>query len=148
MTFDPEFQQRKCENTGALSWTVDVQAGDPSAHADAVVTTTRDMATSDFPDFVKSMVGARLKITEVDRWGAPAADGARDGTIAVTVDGVPLRFTGNLHLEATPEGARVTIDGDLKAGVPFLGARIEQAAAPAITAAVRAEQRTALDWLA
>jgi hypothetical protein len=147
MTFEPAFQERKCQNTGATSWTVDVDAGEPGGTGATTVTTTRDMPTDQFPDFVKSMVGALLKITEIDRWDAPQLDGGRDGAITVTVDGAPLRFTGTLRLEATPGGARATIDGELKAAIPFLGARIEQAAAPAIIAAVRAEQRTADDWL-
>jgi hypothetical protein len=146
MTFDPAFQELKCQNTGALAWTVNVA---PSADdsGPTTVTTTRDMATDQFPDFVKSMVGARLKITEVDRWDAPQGDGARVGSITVAIDGAPIKFTGTLHLEPTATGARASIAGDLKAGIPFLGGRIEQAAAPAITAAVRAEQRTATDWL-
>jgi Protein of unknown function (DUF2505) len=147
MTFDPAFQERKCQNTGALAWTVDVEPSTGDSGGQTTVTTTRDMATDQFPDFVKSMVGARLKITEVDRWDAPQDDGARVGSITVTIDGAPIKFTGNLRLEPTAAGARATIAGDLKAGIPFLGGRIEQAAAPAITAAVNAEQRTATDWL-
>jgi hypothetical protein len=151
MTFNPKFQERKCENTGALAWTVDVKPAATGGSADAsvtIVTTTRDMPTDQFPDFVKSLVGAKLKITEVDRWGEPAPDGSRDGTVTVAVEGAPLRFTGTLHLAPTADGARATIEGELKATIPFLGARIEQAAAPAITAAVRAERRTAAEWLA
>ena len=144
MTFDPAFQERKCKDTGALSWTVDVAVDGPRTR----VTTSREMPTDQFPDFVKSMVGPRLKITEVDEWGAPAADGSRTGTISVTVGNAPVRFTGALELQPSAEGARATITGDLKASVPLLGGRIEQAAAPAITAAVKSEQRTARAWLA
>lgn len=146
MTFDPAFQELKCKNTGALAWTVNVAPG--TAGGPTTVTTTRDMATDQFPDFVKSMVGTRLKITEVDRWEAPRADGTRMGTVAVTIDGAPIKFSGTMQLHPTASGARATIAGELKANIPFLGGKIEQAAAPAITAAVRAEQRTATDWLA
>lgn len=146
MTLDPAFQELKCQNTGALAWTVNVAPS--AAGSPATVTTTRDMPTDQFPDFVKSMVGSRLKITEVDRWDAAQADGTRVGTVTVTIDGAPIKFTGTLHLEPTATGARATIAGDLKAAIPFLGGKIEQAAAPAITAAVRAEQRTATAWLA
>ena len=145
MTLDPAFQELKCQNTGALAWTVNVTPGE--AGGPTTVTTTRDMATDQFPDFVRSMVGARLKITEVDRWEAPEADGARRGTIAVTIDGAPIKFNGTLHLQPTASGARAMIVGELKANIPFLGGKIEQSAAPAITAAVRAEQRTAIAWL-
>jgi hypothetical protein len=143
MTFDPGFQERKCEATGAVAWTVDVTEAGIATR----VTTMREMPTDQFPDFVKSMVGARLKINEVDEWGAPGADGRRQGTITVTVSGAPLKFTGTLMLEPTADGSRAVIAGELKANIPLVGGRIEQAAAPAIIAAVRAEQRAATAWL-
>ena len=144
MTFDPAFQDRKCQATGALDWTVDITTDGPRSR----VTTTRDMPTDEFPDFVKSMVGPRLKITEVDDWGPAAEDGSRTGTITVTVSNAPLRFTGILELRPIAEGARASVTGDLKANIPLIGGRIEQAAEPGITAAIKAEQRTAREWLA
>lgn len=144
MTFDKDFQARKCAATGALDYVVDVsQSGEHT-----VVTTTRDMPTADFPDFVRSMVGQRLKITEVDTWAAADADGGRSGTVLVTVGGTPIRFEGTLRLSAAGAGATGQVDGELRAGVPFIGARIEQAAAPAITGAMKAEETTAAQWLA
>lgn len=144
MTFDEAFQTLKCQATGALAYTVDISA----AGGHTVVTTTRDMPTDSFPDFVRSLVGQRLKITEVDDWGPPAEDGARTGTVLVTVEATPIRFEGTLSLAPAPGGAAGVVSGDLKAGVPFIGGKIEQAAAPAITAAVKVEERTAADWLA
>ncbi len=144
MTFDPDFQARKCQATGALDYTVDVAGnGDQT-----VVSTTRDLPTDGFPDFVRSMVGQRLKVTEVDTWGAAAEDGSRAGVVLVTVAGAPIRFDGTLTLTATATGASAQLRGDLKASVPLFGGKIEQAAAPAITAAMTAEESTAARWLA
>lgn len=143
MTFDRDFQARKCQATGALDYTVDVTATDDKT----VVTTTRDLPTDDFPDFVRSMVGQRLKVTEVDTWGPPAQDGSRSGIVLVTVAGAPIRFDGTLTLAPVEGGACALLRGDLKASVPLFGGKIEQTAAPAITAAMTAEETTAAQWL-
>ena len=105
------------------------------------------MPTAQFPDFVRSMVGATITVTEVDDWGAARPDGSRAGTITVSISGAPLRLTGTLALHPASSGATADIEADLKASIPFLGGRLESAAAPAILAAVRAEERTARDWL-
>lgn len=144
MTFDRDFQARKCQATGALAFTVDVV----STGAQTVVSTTRDLPTDGFPDFVRSMVGQRLKVTEVDTWGAAAEDGSRAGVVVVTVDGAPIRFDGTLTLASAGTGARAQLRGELKASVPLFGGKIEQAAAPAITAAMTAEETVATQWLA
>lgn len=144
MTFERDFQARKCEATGAVGYDVDLARTPDGAR----ITTSRQMPTDQFPDFVRSMVGSTVTVTEVDTWGAAGADGSRNGSIEVTISGAPLRLSGALSLRPTPDGAVVIIDADLKASVPFVGARLEKAAAPAILAAVRAEERTAADWLA
>ena len=144
MTFDREFQSRKCRATGALDFTVDVVA----SATETVVRTTRDLPTNDFPDFVRSMVGDRLKVSEVDTWGSAGADGSRTGTVVVTVASTPIRFDGTLTLSPAARGATARLRGELKAGVPLFGGKIEQAAAPAVTAAMSAEERTAAQWLA
>lgn len=143
MTFDREFQARKCQATGALDYTVDVTVADDHT----TVTTTRDLPTDGFPDFVRSMVGQRLKVTEVDTWGPSAQDGSRAGVVVVTVAGAPIRFDGTLTLSQSEGGASAQLRGNLKASVPLFGGRIEQAAAPAITAAMTAEETTAAQWL-
>jgi hypothetical protein len=144
MTFDPVFQDQKCAATGALSHTVDVKhTGDQ-----AVITTERQMPTDGFPDFLKSFVGSSLKVIQVDSWDAVAADGSRHGTINVTIAGAPLKFSGTLTLTGDGSGSLGVVDGDLKASVPLIGSKVEKAAAPAVMAAVRAEQETADRWFA
>ncbi|MCW2528636.1 MAG: hypothetical protein JWM76_3496 [Pseudonocardiales bacterium] len=144
MTFDPVFQDQKCAATGALSHTVDVKhTGDK-----AVITTERQMPTDGFPDFLKSFVGSSLKVVQIDSWDAAAADGSRHGTIDVSIAGTPLKFAGTLSLTAGGSGSLGVVDGDLKASVPLIGGKVEKAAAPAVMAAVRAEQETADHWFA
>ena len=44
-------------------------------------------------------------------------------------------------------GAIESVQGDLKARIPLIGARIEKAAAPAIESAIRVERETGQAWL-
>lgn len=145
MTFDRDFQARKCEATGAVSFRVDLTA---DAGGGAQIKTERQMPTDGFPDFVRSMVGATVDVIEVDDWSAAGPDGGRSGSITVTISGAPLQLTGSLTLQPSADGAVVLVDADLKASIPFLGGQLEKAAAPAILAAVEAEERTAQVWLA
>ncbi len=144
MIADPAFQERKCRDTGALSQKVEVTGRDGRL----VITTERQMPTKQFPDFVKSFVGQTLTLVQVDDWGPAGAGGGRTGRTTVTVAGTPLQMTGALTLAPAGTGAVTTVDADLKAGVPLIGGRIEQAAAPAVLAGIRQEQRTAEAWFA
>src|SRR6188472_2444664 len=86
MKTNPEFQERKCADSGALQHDVAVRQNG----AGALVRTRRDLSTDGLPDFVKSIVGARLSITETYQWDAPRADGSREGTLTVEAAGAPV----------------------------------------------------------
>jgi hypothetical protein len=155
MTFDERFQDAKCLATGALTHTAAISAGDSAGSDDGsgenagrTITTDRTMPTNKFPDFVRSYVGSSLTITQVDSWGPAQEDGVREGTIVVSVASMPIKLTGTLSLRPAPGGAVMTVDGNLKASIPLIGGRVEKAAAPAILAAVKAEERTAVAWFA
>jgi hypothetical protein len=143
MKTDPEFQERKCADSGALQHDVAVrQNGEGS-----LVVTRRDLSTDGLPDFVKSIVGARLSVTETYQWNAPAVDGSRDGTLIVEAAGAPVAMRGTVRVEPVDVGTNLTIDGDLKAHVPLIGSRIEKAAAPAFIKALRSEHESGRRWL-
>ena len=44
-------------------------------------------------------------------------------------------------------GTRVTVEGDLKARVPFIGGKVEEAAAPSVLSGIRKERQVGLAWL-
>ena len=143
MLADTEFQNRKCIATGALSHSVSVSPqGDRT-----LIVNHRDMPTDSFPDFVKSMVGATLAVTETQDWGPPGPDGGRQGTITVDLGGAPLDLVGVLSLAPAGEGSLESIDANLKAKIPLIGGKIEKAAAPAIESAIRVERETGQAWL-
>jgi Protein of unknown function (DUF2505) len=144
MLSDQAFQERKAAATGALSHSVSITA----RGADTVIVSKRAMPTDQLPDFVKSFVGKELHLTETSTWGAAAADGSRRGRLIVTVGGAPITLDASLTLTPLGEGSRELVEGELKAKVPLLGGKIEQAAAPAIEAAINVERTTGADWLA
>jgi hypothetical protein len=143
MFADEDFQNHKCAATGARRHTVSI-----SVHnGRTIIVSTRDMPSDGFPSFVKSMVGQTLAVTETQDWGPLGADGVRHGRLTVEIAGAPVALDGMLSLSVGGEGCVERIEGDLKARIPLLGSKIEQAAEPAIWGAIRVESRTGKAWL-
>lgn len=145
MLADPAFVDRKCAAMGSISHDSEVvgKAGDAFT-----VTTRRTLPTDSFPDVARRFVGETIDIRQVDAWEAAGADGTRAGTLVVEVVGAPLRLTGTQRLDPDGTGTLQTVTGDLKASVPLVGGRLEKAAEPAITLAIRTEAKVGSAWLA
>jgi hypothetical protein len=144
MLANEEFQSRKCAATGAVRHSVSIST--QGAHT--VIVSSRDLPTDEFPDFVKSMVGATRAVTETQDWGPPGTEGSRQGSLTVDIAGVPIGLAGTLSLAPGGQGTVETVEGDLKAKIPLLAGKIESAAAPAIRSAIRVENETGHAWLA
>jgi len=143
MLADEDFQNHKCAATGSRRHTVSIRA-----HGDrTLIVSTRDMPSDGFPPFVRGMVGETLAVTETQDWGQPGADGVRHGRLTVAIAGAPVALSAALSLTLGGEGCVETIEGDLKASIPLIGPKIEQAAAPAIQGAIRVESKTGKAWL-
>ena len=148
MLTNADFQERKCQATGALEQRVDVVE---HSTGEVAVTTERVLPTDTIPEVFRSMLGGSLRVIQVETWQADDGSGERSGTIEVSIAGTPVGLTGTLRLspDGADGGASVEhIDGQLRARVPLVGGKIEQAVAPAIRAAIRAERRTGTAWLA
>jgi hypothetical protein len=144
MITDPAFQEQKCVDASALAHEVSItRTGDG-----ARVVTHRHLPTDGLPDFARSLVGTRLVIAETYEWAGKDATGARSGTLVVHVDGAPITLHARVRLAPSSSSSTLTIVGDLKASVPFVGGRIEKAAAPSITYGLESEGRTGQRWLA
>jgi len=145
MLADPKFYEQVSERMGAVSSTVEV-SGDPSGSF--TVTTERKMPTNGFPDFARKFVGDTVSVRQVDEWRAEEDGGVRRGTISVEVQGAPLRLNGSLLLSPSGAGTTETIEGDLKAAVPLIGGKLEEAAQPAIEGAIRQQKKVGTAWFA
>lgn len=145
MLADTEFVEDKLVASGALSHHANV-VGDPGKGF--TVTTRREMPTDSIPSQFRSFVGSTLEVRHVEAW-EPPADGERKGSVVLEIVGAPVRFTGRLEL--APDGAAgsvLTVDGDLKATLPLFAAALEDAASQAVRAALDAEERAGIAWLA
>jgi len=143
---DVAFQEAKCLATtdDANHFSVDVSGG-PAGER---VRTERHLRSQGLPDVAKSFVGEHLTIIEVQDWSAPAGDGSRQSAVDMHVKGAPLTLKGTLRLEPTASGTVKVLDAELKAHVPFIGGRIEKAAAEPIKAAIEIETGLLREWLA
>ncbi len=95
------------------------------------------------PDIAKKIVGDTITIIESYVWGDAAADGSRTAQLDVAVPGTPGRMTGTATLSPTDSGSQIHVAGDLVVRIPLVGKKLEQAAAPAVTAGVEVQERVA-----
>jgi hypothetical protein len=143
MLQDPAYVQRKAESTGAFDIEVEVvDNGDGTV----TITSTRSMP-AEVPSYATPFVGENLTITEVQTWGAAAADGSR--TAQVTVDfHAPLSYRGTIELSGGDSSSVARNAGQFKANVPFVGGKVERVAAEMTEKYLAKEAKVAVDWLA
>ena len=142
---DPAFQEAKCLATtdDANHFSVDVAAGTAGER----VRTERHLKSHGLPDVARSFVGEHLTIIEVQDWSGPASDGSRESVVDMHVKGAPLTLKGTLRLVPSGAGTVKLLDAELKAHVPFIGGKIERAAAEPINAAIGIETDLLREWL-
>jgi hypothetical protein len=144
MLADPAYVGAKVRASGAEELVVDVAPGEDGAFT---VTTRRSLPTDQIPPNVRSFVGSRLEVRQVEAWEPAGPDGGRTGTVAVEIAGAPVRLTGTVTLTGDDAGSRITYDGELKAHVPLFGSAVEQAAGKAVRSALEAEEAVARSWV-
>ncbi len=90
-----------------------------------------------------------IELDEVITWGAAAPDGSRSGEIRVSVTSVPVSMKGTIQLVPGAGGTstRQIVDAELKASVPLVGRKIEEAAAPAVIAGLDGMEELGHAWL-
>jgi hypothetical protein len=92
-------------------------------------------------------VGETLKVTQVENWDAPAADGSRQSNISLKIAGAPLDVTAVQRLVADGGSTRVELEGSVTSSVPFLGGKIAEAAEPMVGKALNIQSQQAQAWL-
>ena len=141
---DQEFQRAKCAATSTGRFTVTVSmSGDRT-----LVRSERHLPSDGLPDVARSFVGPELTVVELQDWGPADADGTRRGRVGLHVKGAPLTLKGEVMLAPGGRGSLETLDGHLRANVPFISGRIEEAAAQPILAAIGIEAETLREFLA
>lgn len=143
MYADPRYAEVRRDTLRANAASSEV-SGDPSEAF--TVTTSLEMPTDKVPDVVRPFVGSSVTVTERQEWQAPAEDGSRRGTMVLEVVGTPAGMTADLQMQGDAGSTKVEIDGDLRARIPLLGAKLEKAALPYVSTVLRAEEKAAMSY--
>ncbi len=99
------------------------------------------------PDFARAMVGDSIDVVQTITWGPAAPDGSRSGEVGVEIARAPVRMRGTVELTPSGGDTRCAVRGEVKASVPFVGRRIEQAAEQAVRQAFETQDRLAKERL-
>jgi len=102
----------------------------------------------DLPSAVRTLLGGDLTIDRVETW-RPNGSGSYDGTVKVTIPGMPGELTGRMTLaDRTPEGSERTIDGSVRIPIPLVGGKVEESVSGQISKLLDAETEFTQKWLA
>lgn len=131
LTSDADFRKESAFRGKATEADVTVEPNG-EGHVVSIVRTQ----PAKLPDFVRKFTGDSVTVKTTETWGGPDADGNRTADLKINVIGQPAEMRGTATLAAggTPT---LTIEGDVKVNVPFLGRKIEPEIAKAIIAGVR-----------
>lgn len=132
---DEEFQDEKCRETYAVSWDTKIETG----RNRTVIQTKRVMPTDHLPEVAKGFVGDSFSLHETQTWTGPDERGLYLADFRVHVQGAPIAVTGDRRLEPRTRGAHDHVTLQIKASIPIIGRKIEEAAAPAVAAGVEIE---------
>lgn len=135
MLTDKSFLEKVCAETHARSYDVIVDG--------ASVKTSRELPS---PDAARPFTGETLTVIEDLSWSP--ADSGYTAEVTMTVPGQPVNFNGRYTLATSGAGSTLQLKGLLKVNVPLLGKKLEEAAAPAVMAAFKVQEKLGQDWLA
>jgi hypothetical protein len=123
---------------------------DVTGEADGAFTVAirRTMPAAGLPDHVRALLPGGLDMRQTIAWDVPAADRSRRGTVAIEIMGAPVRLTGTVVLAPVHSSCEERYDVELRAMIPFVGAKLEQAAAPLVQRTLEAERDAILARLA
>ena len=113
------------------------------------MTTRRALPTDQIPAHLRSFVGNRIDVRQVEAWEAPGAGRRRgSGTVVVEIAGAPVRLSGRTALDPDGGPDASTVDATTATCArrcPLFGSAIEQATAGAVRSALEVEQDVARD---
>ena len=144
MLTDEVFLTRWVTSGAALSYSVTVT---PTADGGAN-TRTQQSLPARVPDFMRKLVGESIDLDQSIDWGPAGADGSRVGQVSIDVAKAPVAMRGTMKLVPSGGGTLQVVDVVIKASVPIVGKKIEEAAAPAVRNALDGQEHLGREWLA
>ena len=86
-------------------------------------------------------------MTQTEQWAAPLPDGSREAQVSISIAGVPVTADAVQRLVAEGTSTRVDVEGNVSSSIPFMGAKIADAAEPMIGKALNIQAAQAKSWL-
>ena len=136
MMTDQAYLEEVCVASESISYDASVSG--------STTTTSRTLAA---PESAARFTGAELTVNEEVAWGGAGAGGARTADLTMTVLGQPVTLKGRLRARARWPRHRRRSHRRAEGRDPLSGQKLEQAAAPAVLAGFRTQQRVGDDWL-
>ena len=141
---DEEFIRHVTHRAGATLESVDV-VGD--VEAEFSVTTVRAMAADRLPEMARKFVGSSVRLTQVDSYATPDAEGVRVVRTEISVAALPVSGSATQTLTPQGEATEVHVHCVVQANIPFVGKKVAEAAEPFIGKALSLQSREAEAWL-
>lgn len=138
---DRDFQEQKAARVGAQSFDMEILTGQKTIQ----VITTRVVATSGLPEFVKPMLRPTMRVVETEHWNLENPT-APCGKFHIDVHGAPVYLRGTVRLEPLDAGCELTFAGDIISSVPLFRTRVEEASAGSILDTIRTEFDLLQEW--
>jgi hypothetical protein len=140
MLADPAFREAVCVATRATRYDVriDGKQGDPM---DVVIEYAQP--TERIPSFAKKFVGGEVDIRQTEKWSS-----IEHGDIHVTIPGKPGEMKGTAVLAEAGGITTETVTLDITVKIPLVAGKIESLIGKILGSALRAENRTGVEWLA
>lgn len=142
---DEEFIRHVTRRAGATLESVDV---DGDLGGQFAVTTVRAMSAERLPEIARRFVGASVRVTQVDSYSTPGADGVRVVRTEISVGAMPVSGTATQTLTPQAGATEVHVHCEVRSSVPFVGKKVAEAAEPFIGKALSLQSREAEAWLA
>jgi hypothetical protein len=79
----------------------------------------------EWPGFLEAIIGKTLKIDETRHW-QPANGNVREGVTEISAPGLPVEVKAKMKIVENAGNCVVSIDGDVKVNLPFIGGKVEQ----------------------
>ncbi|MBY8847948.1 DUF2505 domain-containing protein [Saccharothrix longispora] len=102
------------------------------------------VAAEHLPSFARGVLGGDLVITRTETWTAAGLTGTIEGVL----NGVPGRLEGTITLTDTASGSDLTLTGQTKVGIPFVGGKVEALIAEQVAVLLDKESGFTTEWLA
>ncbi|MGH3438161.1 MAG: DUF2505 domain-containing protein [Sciscionella sp.] len=99
------------------------------------------------PSPVRAILPGDLTIERAESW-RKASDGAYQGTVHVTIPGMPGDLKGTLRLGAASGGSVMVVDGSVSVPIPLFGGKVEDSVGGHLIALLEAEHEFTVKWLA